>query len=454
MVLGGSLAGLTTARALSNHYSRVTVVERDERPPVGEPRKGAPQGRHAHGLLASGYRQLDAYYPGLFDEIVELGGRRGDVNSDFLWHLQGHWKLRTGTGLAGAVMSRPLLESIVAKYTAALPGVTLLEGYDAEQPEFSGGRVTAVRVMNRVTGEAQELEADLVVDATGRGSQAPRWLKQWGFGDVAESEVRIDMGYATTVFERKAGDLFGADGGAIIAGTVPQGTRFGTIIRMEGERWMVTLGGTLGDYPSTELAEWRAFAEDLATHDIANIVRVREPLREIVSYRYTASQRRHFDRMKSFPEGFLVIGDALCSFNPVYGQGMSVAVLEAKALDDCLAQGDGRLWARFFKRAHAITETPWVIATGEDLKYPQVAGKRPRGFRLINSYMARVQKAATKDPVVLRQFFLVLNLLAPPSSLMSPPIAWRVLMGGRGEAQPLPVSADAAAEAHEVLKAR
>ena len=437
--MGASLAGLATARALSGHYERVTVVERDERPPIGEARKGVPQGRHAHGLLASGYRQLDAYYPGMFDEIVEHGGVRGDVTDDFIWYMYGHWKLRMSTGLAGAVMSRPLLESMVAKYTAALPRVTLLEGVDAEQPVFSGGRVTGLKMTTRASGEAQQLEADLVVDATGRGSQAQKWLEEWGFGRVEQSEVKVDVGYATGVFERKPGDLYGSEGGAIIAGTVPEATRFGAVNRMEGDRWMITLAGAVGDYPPTELDAWRRYAADLPTPDIADMVRDREPFGEIVSYRYPANRRRHYDRMKSFPEGFLVIGDAICSFNPVYGQGMSVAVSEAKALDDCLAEGDADLWKRFFKRAHSITESPWVIATGEDLKYPLVEGKRPPGFKVVNKYMARMHGAATKDPVVLRQFFLVANLLAPPMSLMSPRIAWRVLMGGRGQAQALPL---------------
>ena len=453
VVLGASLAGLTTARALSNHFNSVTVVERDDRPPIGEPRKGVPQGRHAHGLLASGYRTLDAYYPGMFDEIVEHGGVRGDVTEDFLWYQYGAWKKRVNTDLGGIVMSRPLLESMVAKYTAARPGVTLLEGHDAEQPDFGDGRVTGIKVTNRATGESQQLEADLIVDATGRGSQAPKWLQDWGFGDVEETEVKVDVGYATGIFERREGDLYGSMG-AIIGGTIPEATRFAAVIGMEGDRWMVTLAGAVGDHPPTELPGWRAYAEDLPTRDVQEMLRDREPIGEIQAYRYPANRRRHFDKMERFPGGFLVIGDAICSFNPVYGQGMSVATTEAKALDKCLSAGDADLWKRFFKRAHKITESPWVIATGEDMKYPQVEGKRPPGFRLVNKYMERVHKAATRDPVVLRQFFLVANLLAPPTSVMSPKIAWRVLLGGRGEAQALPVKAGLKVETREPAAVR
>jgi 2-polyprenyl-6-methoxyphenol hydroxylase-like FAD-dependent oxidoreductase len=164
----------------------------------------------------------------------------------------------------------------------------------------------------------------------------------------------------------------------------------------------------------------------------------REPIGEIVSYRYPANRRRHYEQLTAFPAGYVVLGDAVCSFNPVYGQGMSVAATEAKALDECLAQGRDDVWRRFFARAKKITDSPWTIATGEDLKYPQVEGKRPPGFALVNRYMGRAHQACTKDPVVLTQFFKVANLLAPPTSMMSPRIAWRVALGGRGKPQALP----------------
>jgi 2-polyprenyl-6-methoxyphenol hydroxylase-like FAD-dependent oxidoreductase len=452
IVMGASIAGLGTARALSNHFERVTVVERDVLPEGVEARKGVPQGNHAHGLLATGYRVLDAYYPGLFDEIVERGGARGDVTGDFLWYQYGGWKLRTPTGLGGAVVSRQLLEATVRARTKALDNVEFLEGADCEQPEHRGGRVVGVRVTERGTGEERLLEADLVVDATGRGSQSPKWLKEWGYDEVPQTEIAINVGYATGLFERRPGDLYGSSG-AIIAGTVPESTRFAAILGIEGERWMITLAGTLSDYPPTDFASWPDFAKSLPTTDLLDMLRDRQPLSEIVAYRYPANRRRHYEKLARFPEGYVVLGDALCSFNPVYGQGMSVALSEAKALDECLEQGLQGLARRFFPRAHKITDSPWTIATGEDLKYSQVEGKRPAGFKLVNAYMARAHRAARKDPVVLRRFFEVANLLAPPTAMLSPKIAWRVALGGRGTAQELPLvpgqAVESAAEAKE-----
>ena len=436
------MAGLATARALSEHFDHVTLVERDRLPDSNDSRKGVPQGNHAHGLLASGYRVLDSYFPGLMDDLERQGAPRGDVTGDFLWYQYGAWKLRANSGLGGIVVSRPCLESAVRSRVRAIANVSFLDEHDGEQPIYDAQqqRVTGMRVTNRTTGVVTELPADLVVDTSGRGSQAPRWLEAWGFGSVAESEVKIDVGYATAVFDRKPGDLYGSMG-AIIAGTVPEATRFVAILAAEGNRWIITLTGALGDYPPSDFDAWKAYARDLPTRDLLDLIDGRQPHGEILTYRFPANRQRHFDRMRAWPSGFLVLGDAVCSFNPVYGQGMSVALTEARALDECLAAGDEDLAKRFFGRVKKIVASPWLIATGEDLRYPQVQGKRPFGFKLVNKYMERTHRAATKDPVVLRKFFEVANLLAPPAAVMSPSIAWRVALGGRGKAQPAPVLA-------------
>ncbi|MEX2080526.1 MAG: FAD-binding monooxygenase, partial [Dehalococcoidia bacterium] len=330
-----------------------------------------------------------------------------------------------------------LLESCVRRHTRALPNVRFFEGFDCEAPRFESGRVTGLALKSRESGETQTLDAALVVDATGRGSQSPKWLREWGYPAVPETEVQIDVGYATGLFERHPSDLWGSSG-AIIAGNVPEATRFGAILATENGEWMVTLAGAVGDYPPTDYAGWMDYARDLPTSDLVDMLAGRDLIGEIQSYRYPANRRRHYEKMSDFPAGYLVIGDALCSFNPVYGQGMSVAAAEAKALDECLASGQGELWRTFFARSKKLVDPAWTIATGEDMKYPQVRGKRPPGFKLVNAYMGRAHAACTRDPVVLRQFFEVANLLAPPTSMLSPRIAWRVALGGRGKAQALP----------------
>ena len=428
VIVGASMSGLLAARAFSNYFERVTVIERDVLPSSPELRRGVPQSAHAHGLLASGYRVLDTYFPGLIAELEVLGAPTGDVAGSFLWFQYGRWKLRHESGLRGITVSRPCLEYAVRRHVAAHRNVTFLDGTAAVKPRFdaAAARVTGVVVQPRDGTPETTLDADLVVDATGRGSQSPKWLEEWGYGQPPITTVTVNVGYSTRIFERRPGEFFNSMGG-VVAGTPPGSTRLAAVLAAETNRWVITLGGSVGDYPPTDDDQWTRWAATLPVPAVHELVRTARPLTDIITYRFPANQRRFYESMKRFPTGYLVIGDALCSFNPIYGQGMSVAAMEAKALEATLAAGHDRIAERFYARARKIVDIPWTIATGEDLRYPQVKGTRPAGFHLINRYMERVHAAAAYDPVVCRKFFEVLNLLSPPTYLMTPGVAWRVL---------------------------
>lgn len=426
IVIGASMSGLLAARALSAHAERVMVVERDLLPERAPMRKGVPQAAHAHGLLASGYAVMDGYFPGLMDELGALGAPHGDVANDFLWFQYGRWKLRHRAGFHGITVSRPCLEDAIRRRVAALPNVNFLDGTAVVTPVFNAGagRVTGVRVRGR-DGAESTLDAELVVDASGRGSQSGKWLEEWGFGQPVVTTIRVDVGYATRMFERRPGEFFESNGG-IISGT-PDSPRMAAVIATEDNRWLITLAGLLGDHPPTDERGWLQFASSLPVPVVHDLARSARPLSDIVTYRFPANQRRLYERMARLPAGHLAIGDAVCSFNPIYGQGMSVAAMEAMALDDELSAGLDDLAKRFYRRARRIVDIPWTIATGEDLRFPEVQGPRPPGFHLVNRYLQRVHAATTDDPFVCRKFFDVLNLMAPPQSLMTPRVAWRVL---------------------------
>jgi len=427
IVLGASIGGLLTARVLSDYFHHITIVERDLLPDDTEPRKGVPQSAHAHGLLAGGYRVIDHYFPGMMQELNARGAPFGDTVGDFLWFQYGHWKLHHQSGLRGITVSRPCLEAAVRHRVRHLPNVTFMEETSGVRPMLDAqtGRVTGLAVRQQNGNAEEHTAADLVVDATGRGSRSPQWLEEWGFGRPHVITVTVNVGYATRVFERRPGDLFDSLG-AIVSGA-PTSARYAAILAAEGNRWVITLVGSVGDYPPIDEPGWMRFAASLPVPAVHELVSTARPLTKIVSYRFPANQRRLYERMTRFPDGYLVLGDALCSFNPVYGQGMSVAALEAKALDEELARGIHGLAPRFYNRARAIIDIPWAIATGEDLRIPHVEGKRPTGFRLMSRYLERLHAVAAEDPIVCRQFMTVLNLLASPASLFSPPIAWRVL---------------------------
>ena len=428
VVLGASMSGLLAARALSPIFNRIIIVERDALPDGATLRQGVPQAAHAHGLLASGYRVMDAYFPNLMGELESLGACLGDVVGDFLWFQYGRWKLRHQSGLGGIVVSRPCLEAAIRRAVRAIPNVTFLDETPAVMPTFdkAAGRVTGLIVRRRGSQSDETIAADLVVDAGGRGSQSPKWLEEWGFGSPATLQVRVDVGYATRVFERRPGDFFKSMGG-IISGTPPVSRRLAAVLAAEGNRWVITLAGTLGDYPPTNDEGWMAFAASLPVPCVHELAAAARPIGQTSSYRFPANRRVLYEQMRRFPDRYLVTGDAVCSFNPIYGQGMSAAAMEAKALEEVVSGGMDGLAPRFYARVSKIVDIPWTIATGEDLRYPEVQGKRPPGFTMVNRYLERVHACASDDPVVCRQFFDVLNLLAPPPSLMTPQLAWRVL---------------------------
>jgi 2-polyprenyl-6-methoxyphenol hydroxylase-like FAD-dependent oxidoreductase len=430
IVIGASMGGLLAARALADHYDEVTVLERDALPETPEPRKGVPQGRHAHGLLGRGREVLDQLFPGLSEEMVAQGALYGDIADDVFWFNHGFYLNNTPSGLRGLLISRPLLEAGVRRRLLRLPNVQLCERWDAAELLFdhAEGRVTGVRAHARGgAGPAETLVADLVVDAGGRGSRSPAWLDALGYERPREENIEVDIGYTMRQYRRRPGELRGKLA-AIIAACQP-GWRFGAILAQEGDRWIVTLGGYLGDKAPTDDHGFLRFAQSLPTPEIFDVVRNAEPLSPLTAYHFSASLRRRYEELSRFPESYLIFGDALCSFNPIYGQGMTVACMESLALRDCVAAGQRGLARRFFKAASRLIDTPWQIAVGGDLQHPQVQAERTAQVRFINWYIAKLYHAAPRDAVLSTRFLEVANLMKQPAALLDPRIAWRVLRG-------------------------
>jgi 2-polyprenyl-6-methoxyphenol hydroxylase-like FAD-dependent oxidoreductase len=429
VVVGASIGGLLAARALSEVYDRVTVVERDVLAVGPEPRRGVPQGRHAHGLLAQGREVLEEFFPGLTDELVGLGAVRTDLQSGFRWINGGRLLCQEPSGLLGLAVSRLLLEARVRARVLALPNVSLVDGCDATGLTASAGgtRVTGLRILRRAgDGAVEVLDADLVVDATGRGSRGAQWLTALGYPAPAEDQVRIGLAYASRSYARDPG----APDGAAIAGT-PANSRGGVMIPQEGDRWIVSIGGILGDSAPLDHDGFTAYAATLPSPAIHEVIRDAEPLSDALRFRYPVSTRRRYERLPHLPTGWLPFGDAICSFNPVYGQGMSVAAMEAVALRDVLADGTAQLQERFLRAAGPIVDIPWDVSVGADLRFPDVVGRRTARVRLVNGYLERVHVAAEHDAAVGRAFLRVINLIDPPQRLMAPSMALRVLRGSR-----------------------
>jgi 2-polyprenyl-6-methoxyphenol hydroxylase-like FAD-dependent oxidoreductase len=421
VVIGGSMAGLLAARVLSDYCQRVTLIERDKLPAGAEQRRGVPQGRHTHGLLASGHEVLERYFPRLSDELVLAGAIPGDVLRDVRWFLEGACHVRGESGLDGLMMSRPLLETRIRERVAALENVTCRDSTAVEALEVQPDtrRITGIRAGSEL------VPADLVVDATGRGSKMPQWLEQMGFAPPVEERLDVRLAYTTRLFRRRATDLKG-DHGTVIAPT-PDGKRGGVMLAQEDDRWTVTLIAHFQPAAPEELNGFIEYSRTLPAPYIYDVIRDADPLGDGHSSRFPASVRRHYERMRRFPEGLLVFGDAISSFNPIYGQGMSVACLQAIALDEVLRVGTADLARRFFARAASVVDIPWSIAVGNDLRMAETVGPRTAAGKLINWYMTKLHKAAHSDLRCAVAFHRVSNLLAPPPSVMNPRVALRVL---------------------------
>ncbi|MBE7529825.1 MAG: FAD-binding monooxygenase [Chloroflexi bacterium] len=449
IVIGGSLGGLLTARVLSQHFQRVTILERDEVPEQPEARKGQPQARHLHGLLATGLQTMTRYFPDLPQALVNGGAVMGDFAEQMQWYTYGGYRQRFHMGVPATTMSRPLLESLIRERVLALPNMRMMDNCGVNQLLITpdGQRVTGVEVALRHEGnQLLEVLADLVVDCTGRGSRSPQWLVEMGFDAPPVSEVKVNVAYATRLYRRLPTDPRGTLW-TLITPEAPRESRFGAIFPIEGDRWIVSMGGWHGDHPPTDEAGFLAFARNLPAPDIYDIISQAEPLSDITPIKFPHSVRRHYEKLRRFPAGFLVLGDAISSFNPTYGQGMTSAALQAAELDDLLAKRTPpeKLALAFFKRTAKVVDMPWQLAVGEDFRFPQTSGPKPPGVDFINRYVSKVHRATLHDPVVGLALLKVMNLMAPPPSLFHPKIVWRVLRGKRPSIEQSPMRQPAAA---------
>ncbi|MDX6301761.1 MAG: hypothetical protein QOF53_2975 [Nocardioidaceae bacterium] len=429
VVLGASMAGLLAARVLTEYYQRVMVVERDRLPAVGETRRGVPQGRHAHLLLPRGADTLDELFPGFLDALVAEGVPRAADPELFHLTLGGHRLAQLDPGDLDPTyqVSRARLEGRVLERVRTLPGVEFREGYDVVGLTATGDRVTGARIQRRDVASGEEVvQADLVVAATGRGGRAPQWLQDLGFDPPAEDDLKVDLMYVTCLL-RMPPDALGSTQ-VLLNGAVPERPTSVALLLQEDGVWVLSAAGYgHHHHPPTEWPALIDFLRALVQPSVVAALERAERLDGPYAYRYPSQLRRRYDRLRRHPQGLVVTGDAACSFNPLYGQGMTVAALEALALRHSLASGSDDLARRFHKEAAKAADVPWRLATGADLTIPVVPGHRGVPTRLLNRYVRAVQSAAEQDRAVAATFSRVIALTDPPSRLVSPGTVARVL---------------------------
>lgn len=417
------MAGLTAAKVLAEHFEQVTVLERDELPDDASARAGIPQGRHVHVLLAGGQRTLADLFPGFEEDLARGGAVRLQVDLDIKREIAGHDDLpRRDLGFHCYAQSRPRLEATVRERIRTRNNVALEPRCRVQTlTSNDGGRTVSGLTYLDPDGRGRVLEADLVVDASGRGALTTAFLEETGHPLPEATTIGVDMCYSTAVFE--ASDDAQRDWkGVFIYPRPPETSRGGLLMPLEGGRWIVSLGGRLGEDPPGDADGFFAYTKSLHSPTIYNAVSAAPRVGQIARFRFPESIRRHYERLTSFPRGLLPIGDSLCRFNPIYGQGMTVAAQEARALGQLLSARtaeseplDG-LALDFFSQAQRITETPWATAALPDLVYPGTRGERPTDFEQQIRKSAALSALMASDPDVHKLVTEVRQLLKPNSA--------------------------------------
>ena len=436
VVIGAGMSGLAAAGALAGFFEQVVVLERDELPASAADRQGTPQGRHNHALLAGGQRALGTLFPGFEQDLAQAGAVPLRVTADFCTEMPGLDPFpQRDLGWHVYSMSRPLIELTVRRRVERLPNVTLRSRFRARTLEASGHQRGAAVVGVRcedAQARTETVPADLVVDASGRGGLTCDLLEAVGLQQPEATVIGVDIGYASAVFAIP--DTASTEWKAVLTmPQAPESSRGALLLPLEGgERWMISIGGRYGEKPPGDVVGFLNFAEQLRTPTIYNAIRRAARVSEVARFGFPASVWRHFERLQVFPRGLLPFGDAICRFNPVWGQGMTVAAQEAVLLRRLLGAsgGDARaladLASAFFTEAWSVIESPWGQAAVPDFVMPETEGERPRDFENQLRFGAALARLAAEDPDVHKLVAEVRHLIRPRSDLQAPELVARV----------------------------
>lgn len=430
VVLGASMAGLLAARVLSDHADEVVVVERDSLADQPASRRGVPQGRQLHGLLARGLTEIEALFPGITAELVAAGAVAADPGVDLHWFVDGIRKppAPIGTGIA---CTRPFLEWHIRRRLLALPGIRVVQAR-AEGLTATAGRVDGV-TLSGGEGDGGHIGGDVVVDCTGGATAIAAWLTALGYDPPRERRVSVDLGYATRQYRRGPDDRL--DGAlAVISMTQDIGrARGGGAFSVEDGRWIVTVGGYHDDKPTADPDEFAARVASEPLPSLRRLVTEGEPLSDVATYRYASSVRRDFNRLERLPGGLLAAGDAVARFNPLYGQGMTSAAMHAVRLARYLASGaDPHEPARsYFRDLRRAVDAVWRVSATEDFRLPHVTGDRPPGLWAAHRVSSLYTRATLRDAEMHGLFLRVLNFQAGPELMMRPDNLARAWLASR-----------------------
>lgn len=433
VVIGAGIGGLATAGALAQYFEQVDILERDRLAATAGSRSGTAQDRHPHGLLAGGLRALDQIFPGFKSDLAAAGAVPVTFARDVQFERPDVGALpKRDFGISVLCATRPLIELVLRRRAEALANITLRPASRVTGivPAADGAGVRGIRFVNG-SGGSEILDADLVVDASGRGAPTLTLLDALGWDRPQMTEIGVDISYSTAVVEIPPTAT--ADWKLVLTlPDPPHGLFHAVMVPTEDGRWIIAIA----DHSATAWIEtWDAFLDasrSLITPTIYNALRYARPPDGIRHYRFPVSTWKHFERLPRLPRGVLPVADSFCRFNPIHAQGMSSAAKQALLLQDVLqraaAQPDpiAAAQAGFMAEVASVLETPWIMSTSADLAFPQTRGERPDNFAEAQRFEAALFRAAVADPVVHRAMIEVAQLLQPHQRLREPDIVRRI----------------------------
>ncbi|BAZ39657.1 hypothetical protein NIES4101_56110 [Calothrix sp. NIES-4101] len=449
IVIGGSIAGLLAAQTLSRYFHQVIIIERDRLPNQAESRHGVPQSQHLHAFLKRGQNILEEIFPGFKAELTAAGAPLVDVTKDFQWFGWRGLHPQFSSDFSIHLCSRNLVEHLIRRRVEANPQVKFVRGMVTgfladSQENITGVKWRVIPDTEKQTSNETEQTANLVVDASGRNSQTPKWLTAMGYVPPKETKINPFLAYATRWYEYKE-SLYPGVKGAMTLSQAPDKKRSAVWLVVEGNRLVITLAGIAKDYPPTDEAGFLEFAKSLRSQQVApagvyryldELITDAKPISPIYGYRNTESCRRHYEKLTKFPDGLIVMGDAFCCFNPVYGQGMTVAALEAVTLDQCLqkyvSKGVNsqllRGFSRTFQRKLSKTvDVAWMMATGEDFRWQSTEGGKQNFIeRIMQYYTDQILLTGAENPEMHQLFIEVFHLVKPPTAFFHPHVVLTV----------------------------
>src|ERR1700758_1362076 len=430
IVVGGGIAGLSAARAVSDRFRQVVILDRDELPDSVTPRPGDPQGKHPQGLLVGGLKALEQLFPGFGDELRKAGAVPINRGFDFLYELPGqdHWP-RIKLDHPTYSMTRPLLERTLRRQGERLENVKVRGGGRVLSIIGEAGAGAATDICYRTPeGKLETLQSDLIVDASGNGSLTLEFLKASRRRSPVEESIGINTHYSSGLFDRV--DIRDNYKIAYTLPNAPEESRGGLIISAENDTFQVVLIGRGEEIPPIKETDYRSYARKLWTPTISNAIKNAKLLTEITPNSFHQSRWRHFAKVIDFPRGLLPIGDAICRFNPVHGQGMSVAARQASLLFDLLGKSNGDLLSTlasdFLPKAEDLIADPWVMSAVPDFVYPETTGVRPKNLEESLNFQKGLGRLAALDADVFELLMDVRHLLKPLDALNDPLITSRV----------------------------